>query len=140
MTKKQISPPSAGFLLPGENPLSDLEILFPPPYFVSVQGRRVQIKPVALRDFELFGKAAGPLLGLLADPSNLRVMAYAANRDNLRAILGKATDLSAYRLWRMPAVVAVELMAHVVAVNSSFFDKALVALARALPGQTPHTS
>jgi hypothetical protein len=117
--------------------LSDLEILFPTPYSVTVQGRRVLIKPVALCDFELFGKAAGELLGLLADPSNLRVMAYAANRANLRAILGKATDLSAYRVWRLPAVVAVELMAHVVAVNSGFFEKALVSLAQALVGPTP---
>ena len=120
--------------------MSDLEILFPPPYAVLVKGRRVLIKAVALRDFELFGKASGELLGLLADPSNLRVMAYAANRDNLRAILGKATDLSAYRVWRLPAVVAVELMAHVVAVNSGFFQHALVTLAQSLTGQTPPTN
>jgi hypothetical protein len=120
--------------------LSELEILFPPPYAVTVQGRRVLIKPVALRDFELFGKASAELLALLADPSNFRAMAYAANRANLRAILGKATDLSAYRVWRLPAVAAVELMAHVVAVNSGFFHQALITLEQSLHGPTPPTS
>lgn len=116
--------------------MSKLEILFPTPVTVIVQGRPAEIRPVALRDFECFGKAAGDLLALLGNPSPAEIYAYAAKRKNLTAILGKATNLSAWRIWRMPTAAAVELMVHVVRVNSGFFDQALISLADVLIGQT----
>ena len=116
--------------------MSDLAILFPQPEVIKVQGRRVEIRPVRLCDFEAFGQAAGELIGLLADPSGAGVMAYGTRSKRLLSVIRKATNLSAWQAWRLPAPVAVELMVHVVRVNSGFFDQALVNLAEVLAGQT----
>lgn len=116
--------------------MSELQILFPEPVTVEVMGKAVQIHPVRLRDFESFGKAAGALIVALSDPSRGAVLAYATKHKSLRAILGKSTDLSAWAIWRLPAAVAVELMVHVVRVNSGFFDQALISLADVFAGQT----
>jgi len=116
--------------------MSDLQILFPEPVLVEVQGKVVQIRPVRLCDFEAFGQASAALVSALADPSRGAVLAYAAKHKTLRAILAKSTDLSAWRIWRLPAAIAVELMVHVVRVNASFFDQALINLADVLAGQT----
>lgn len=120
--------------------VSDLNILFPEREIVSVQGRRVEIRPVALRDFEVFGAAAGALISLLADPNDAAMMAYASKTANLKAIIGRATNLSVWRASRLPAVVVVELMVHVVRINSGFFDQALVSLVSALSGPTAPSS
>lgn len=117
--------------------MSDLRILFPEREVVSIHGRRVEIRPVALRDFEVFGAAAADLIALLAEPTDASVMAYAKNTKNLKAIIGRATNLSVWRASRLPAVTVVELMVHVVRLNSGFFDQALIGLATALDGQTP---
>ncbi len=117
--------------------MSDLRILFPEREVVSIHGRRVEIRPVALRDFEVFGAAAADLIALLAEPTDAAVMAYAKNTKNLKAIIGRATNLSVWRASRLPAVTVVELMVHVVRLNSGFFDQALIGLATALDGQTP---
>jgi len=116
--------------------MTELQILFPEPVTVEVMGKPVQIHPVRLRDFELFGAASGALIKALADTSRGSVLAYAAKHKHLRAILGKSTDMSAWAIWRLPAASAVELMVHVVRVNAGFFDQALVSLASAFPGQT----
>lgn len=115
--------------------MSELQILFPATVVVDVNGRKVGIKPVELRDFEVFGKASAELLAALADPKPGAVMLYAAKHKNLRALLGAATTLNAWRIWRLPAAVAVELMVHVVRLNASFFDQALIGLAEVLAGQ-----
>lgn len=120
--------------------MSELKILFPQPVSVDVLGRPVEIRPVQLRHFETFGKASGELIAALADPSGGAVMAYAAKHKNLRAILGTSTTLSAWRIWRLPAAVAVELMVYVVRVNASFFDQALVDLAGVLAGRTSRSN
>lgn len=117
--------------------VSDLRILFPDREIVFVQGRRVEIRPVRLRDFEVFGAAAADLIALLAEPTDAAVMAYASKTKNLKAIIGRATSLSVWRASRLPAVTVVELMVHVVRLNSGFFDQALIGLVTALDGQTP---
>lgn len=117
--------------------MSDLQVLFPEREIVSVQGRRVEIRPVAFRDFDVFGAAAAELIALLASPTDSAVMAYASKAANLKAIIGRATNLSMWRAARMPAVAVVELMVHVVRVNSGFFDQALIGLETVLSGQTP---
>lgn len=116
--------------------MSELQILFPAPVTVDLAGKSVEIHPVRLRDFESFGHAAGLLIAAMADPSRGAVLAYAAKHKNLRAILGKSTSLSAWAIWRLPAATAVELMVHVVRVNSGFFDQALISLADAFAGLT----
>lgn len=116
--------------------MSDLAILFPEPEIVTVHGRRVEIRPVRLCDFDEFGKAAGELIALLSDPSGAGVMAYGKNSKRLLSVIRKSTNLSAWRAWRLPATVATELMVHVVRVNSGFFDRALVNLAEVLAGRT----
>lgn len=126
---------SGGFFIAQEKAVSELAILFPAPEVVRVQGRRVEIRPVRLCDFEAFGQAAGELIGLLADPSGAGVMTYAKRSKRLLSVIRKATSLSAWRAWRLPAPVAIELMVHVVRVNSGFFDQALVSLAEVLAGQ-----
>lgn len=117
--------------------MTDLQVLFPEREIVSVQGRRVEIRPIALRDFEAFGAAAADLIALLAAPNDAAVMAYASKAKNLKAIIGRATSLSVWRASRLPAVTVVELLVHVVRVNSGFFDQALIGLAAALNGPTP---
>lgn len=120
--------------------MSDLQILFPQPEVVRVQGRRVEIRPVKLCDFESFGQAAGELIGLLADPSGAGILSYGKRSKRLLSVIRKATSLSAWRAWRLPAPVAIELMVHVVRVNSGFFDQALVNLAEVLAGQTSRSN
>lgn len=115
--------------------MSDLQILFPKPVLVDVAGRVVHIKPVKLRHFEAFGTASAELIKAMSDPSGGALMVYAAKHKNLRAILGVATSLNAWQIWRLPAAVAVELMVYVVRVNASFFDQALIGLAEVLAGQ-----
>lgn len=114
--------------------MSDLNILFPKPVSVMVDGRPVFIKPVQLQDFEAFGAAAGPLLTLMADATPTELYAYAAKSGAMAVILGKCTSLSAWRRKRLPLATAVELMFHVIKVNSSFFDQALVSAAKVLAG------
>lgn len=114
--------------------MSDLNILFPKPVSVMVEGRSVLIKPVQLQDFEAFGAAAGPLLTLMADATPTELYAYAAKSGAMAVILGKCTSLSVWRRKRLPLATAVELMFHVIKVNSSFFDQALVSAAKVLAG------
>lgn len=115
--------------------MSELQILFPAMVVADVNGRAVGIKPVQLRHFEVFGKASAELMAALASPAPGAVLLYASKNKNLRAILGRATTLTAWQIWRLPAAVAVELMVHVVRVNASFFDQALIGLAEVLAGQ-----
>lgn len=120
--------------------MSDLNILFPKPEVVGVMGRPVVIRPVELRHFDAFGEAATGLIRLLADSSLEQIYTYAKQSGALSAILGNCTSLSAWRIRRLPAAVAIELMVHVVRVNSGFFGQALQAMARQLVGLTPPSS
>ncbi|MCP8465930.1 hypothetical protein NK553_18420 [Pseudomonas sp. ZM23] len=109
--------------------MSDLQILFPKPVTVTVGGRQVLIRPVELRHFDEFGKAAGGLLAMLGAASPAQIYEYAKSSGALSTVLGGCTNLSAWRRQRLPAVTAVELMIHVIGVNSSFFDQALARVA-----------
>lgn len=117
--------------------MSDLQILFPEQVHVQVNARRVEIKPVRLCDFDLFGRVSQALVGLLQKPDMEGFAAYAGKRKELNDLLRKTTSLSAWKVWRLPAGVAVELAVHVIRVNESFFDAALVNLAEVLLGRTP---
>lgn len=114
--------------------MSDLKILFPEPVVVAVQGRRVVVRPVELRNFEAFAAASSSIIGMLATESAAGLYSYAKQSGALRTILGACTSLSAWRIARLPAVVAVELMVVVIRINSGFFDQALVRAAAALAG------
>lgn len=120
--------------------MSDLPIMFPKAEVVRLNGKPVFIRPIELRDFEAFGVAAGGLISLLADASPAKVYAFAKETGALRAILGKATSLSRWRIRRLPVAVAVQLMVHVVRVNSGFFDAALQAMASQVAGLTQPSS
>lgn len=114
--------------------MSDLKILFPEPVAVSVQGRRVLVKPVSLRHFDPFAEASGAIIGMIGSESAAGLYAYAKKSGALRTILRACTSMSRWRIARLPAAVAVELMVVVIRINSSFFDKALVRAAAALAG------
>lgn len=116
--------------------MSDLQILFPKPVVIDVQGRVVEVRPVQLRHFEAFSQAASSLFMLLANSSIDEVYAYGRDTGALRAIVGHCTNLSAWRIRRLPAAVAVQLMVVVAQVNASFFDQALQAMASTLAGLT----
>lgn len=115
--------------------MSDLAILFPEPEVVMVQGRRVEIRPVRLCDFESFGKAAGGLFEMLSACSVEQISVYAQRHSGqLAKVIASSTDLSRWRAKRLPAVVTVQLLAHVVRVNADFFGQAQAAMAKALAG------
>ena len=114
--------------------MSDLNILFPKPASVLVEGRQVLIRPVQVQHFEAFGKAAGSLLSLMEKATPAEVYAYASKTGAMKEILGVCTNLSAWRSRQLPVATAVELMFQVIKVNSSFFDQALVSAAKALAG------
>lgn len=115
--------------------MSDLQILFPEPVTVEVMGKGVQVFPVKLRHFERYGRVAGALVELLSQASVQQINRYAAkNSAELKSLLRVTTSLNRWQLWRMPASVAVQLLAEVVRVNSGFFGEALPAMVRALIG------
>lgn len=116
--------------------MSDLKILYPKPVAVMVGMRRVNIRPVALRDFEEFGQAAGGLINVVADGNPAAVYAYAKSTPALQGILGACTNLWPWRIRRLPTAVALELMIKVVEINNGFFDQALVKAASQLAGVT----
>lgn len=114
--------------------MSELNILYPKPVVVMVGLRQVSIRPVQLRHFEAFGQAAGGLISVINAGSPAAVYAYAESGKALRGLLGTCTNLSAWRIRRMPTAVALELMIKVVEINSGFFDQALVKAASRLAG------
>jgi len=109
--------------------MSDLEILYPKPVVVRVNGRRVAIKPVEFRHFEAFGKAAGELLTMLSKASPEQIYAWAQRSGALLDVLGACTSLWRWRIRRLPSTVAVQLMLQVVEVNNDFFGQALAKVA-----------
>ena len=114
--------------------MSELKLIFPEPEVIMVQGRRVVVRPVRLRDFETFGVAAAGLIEMVANATPVEVYAYAKKSGALPAILRTCTDLNAWRISRLPAAAAVELMLLVVAINNRFFDQALVRAGNLLAG------
>lgn len=109
--------------------MSDLQVLFPKSLEVEVDGRSVQIRPVRVRDFEAFADVSAQLLAVLAEPTTERLFKFAADHKRLLALLVPSTTLSAWRIRRLPAAIAVELIVLAMRVNASFFDAALVRLA-----------
>ena len=122
-----------GFFIAGET-MSSLSIIFPAPVVTRLNGAPVTIKPVQLQHLEEFGKAAGELVRVAAAGDREQLYAYARNGDAVLAILGRCTSLSRWRIRRIPAAAALELMLQVVQVNSSFFEAALVRAASQLIG------
>ena len=115
--------------------MSDLEILFPSPVEISIDGRRVRLKPVLLRDFELFGKVAGALITAIGSASGNELAAFSKKHGrDLRVLLRRTTNLSYLSVRRLPFSVALQLCGQVISVNSSFFAEAQLALATALAG------
>ncbi len=115
--------------------MSELTILFPEAEVVMLGRRRVEIRPVQLRHFEQFGRAAGGVFELLQAASVQQVTAYAKQHSReLGRVLVATTSLSRWRVWRLPAVVQVQLLAHVLRVNAAFFVEAQVAMAKGLDG------
>ena len=116
--------------------MNDLEILFPSVKQVRVGRRVVSIKPVEFRNFDAFGRAAGEMLAAVATGKVAHIYALSKNASALHAVLLSCTDLSKWRVDRLPMSVAVELMLHVIAMNSRFFDQALVNAAHLLAGES----
>lgn len=116
--------------------MSELEILFPEPVPVLVRGKKAQIYPVKLRDFELYGRVASGFIALLDTASIEQINRYAeAHSASVAKLLRLTTSLSRWQIKRLPSAAAVSLLADVVRVNSGFFAEALPAMVRALAGQ-----
>jgi len=110
------------------------EILFPEREFVMMRGKQVEVKPVRFADFERFGKAAGNAIAMAASQTVEQLYVYASKSGVLLDILGTSTSLSKWRIKRLPAVVAVQLMFEVIRINKDFFEQALVSAEKALAG------
>lgn len=122
--------------------MTGLAVLFPEPDVVLLGRRRVELRAVRLRDFDVFGRVAAQVIGLLANASMDRLHAYAAEHArDLRRALVASTSLRAWQIWRLPASVVVQLMCHAIRANADFFAQALPALEQALAtaqaGPTP---
>lgn len=116
--------------------MNDLEILYPTHKRIRVGRRWVTIRPIEFKYFSDFGQAASELLLVLAKGDATQIYTWAKRSGVLRAILVNCTNLSKWRVDRLPVVVGVELMLHVIAMNSRFFDQALVNTAQLLAGET----
>lgn len=105
--------------------MSELKVLFPKPVLAMVGGHPVRIMPVKLRDLEAFGAAVGAVVGMLGNAAPSEIYRFAADSGGLQLVLRSCTDLSRWRLRRLPASVAIELMLAVISINSDFFGQAL---------------
>ncbi|MCY1549901.1 hypothetical protein D9M68_861050 [compost metagenome] len=115
--------------------MSELEILFPRATSVRIGRRIVNIRPVQFQQFDEFGRASAVLLAALASGEFRQIFNWGeGNQKLLHSILLNCTDLSKWRIGRLPAVIAVELMLHVIAQNSRFFEQALVNATQLLAG------
>lgn len=115
--------------------MSALEIMYPTPEAIEVQGRTVMVYPVKLRHLEQYGKTAGALVDLFSRASTVEVSRYAAkNAREIRKLLLVTTSLKRWQLWLMPSAICVQVLAEVVRVNTGFFVDALPAMVRALSG------
>lgn len=120
--------------------MSDIQILFPDPSTVLVGRMRLKVHPVRLADFEAFGKAAQAIFQMLNNCTTEELFRYASSSGTLRTVLMRCTSAGRWgllgRWWigRLPAAVAVELMIHVLQVNSDFFGQALGAAVNTLDG------
>ena len=116
--------------------MQSLKILFPDPEYVSLAGRKVLVKPVTFKNFEQFGKSATVVIAMASAKSTEELYAYARRTDHLERLLTSSTNLSRWRIRRLPAAAAVHLMLHVIRVNAFFFEAALIDMAQVLDGQT----
>ena len=120
--------------------MSDLKVLFPDSEYVTVAGRKVLIKPVTFKNFEKFGQSATVVIAMASAKTVEQLYAYAKRTDHLEQLLTSSTNLSRWRIRRLPAAAAVHLMLHVIRVNAFFFENALVEMAQVLDGhQSPQT-
>ena len=116
--------------------MSEISILVPEPTIAMVDGRKVKIRPVTLSNFERFGRAAGVVAAMSQSKTAEQLYAYCLGAGLLMDTLQTVTDLPAWRIKRLPAMVAVQLMLAVIEVNKGFFETALVSAARNLPAPT----
>lgn len=110
--------------------MTDHAILFPEPQTVWLGTKPVRITPVRFCDFERFASAASAVLQLLESGTAVPALAELARRSgDLRIILLSCTNLSRWRIGRLPAAVTVPLMLSVIRANSDFFAQALTTTA-----------
>lgn len=115
--------------------MTDHKILFPEPEYVLLGKRRIKIRAVQMRHFELFGTAAGGLLAFLQSASVEQMGAYGKQHAaELRRAVVATTSLSRLEVLFIPAVQLLQLFTHVLRVNAGFFVKAQVAMASELAG------
>lgn len=115
--------------------MSELKILFPEPEVIDVHGYRVEIRPVVMSDFDLFGKTASGLFGYLADGSLTQLNAYAVTHSaDLSRVVARCTSLSRWRVRRLPSAVVVQVLVQIIRVNAGFFVAAQAAMVEALAG------
>ncbi|ERY85912.1 hypothetical protein [Pseudomonas aeruginosa] len=105
--------------------MSDLGILFPEPETIYVNGAPVIVRHVRLADFELFGDIASDLLKVLSDGTVPAILQFGKTGSvKLRKILRRTTNLSRWRVWRLPVDVAMQIVMQVIRVNAAFFARA----------------
>lgn len=115
--------------------MSDHKILFPDPEVVLLGRRRIKVKPVQMRHFELFGSAAAGLFSFLQSASVEQMATYGKQHaGELRRVLVATTSLNRFEVRFIPAAQLLQLFTHVLRVNAGFFVKAQVAMATELAG------
>lgn len=114
--------------------MNELKILFPTAKRIKVGRHWVSIRPVEFRCFDEFGTASAELLAVLANGDLTMIYNWSKRAEVVKAVLANCTNLSKWRISRLPMTVAVELMLHVIALNSRFFEQALVNAADLLAG------
>ena len=115
--------------------MSEHKILFPAPEVVALGRRKVKVRPVQLRHFELFGVATKSLLGYLQGGSISALADYAiSDSKSLRRAIAATTNLTRLELAFISTPQLVQLYSHVLRVNAGFFAQAQLAVVSQLDG------
>lgn len=121
--------------------MNELEKLYPQPVTVMVSGVSAEIRPVKLRNIQLFSGILAELTALLANPTALHLAAFCTKREaDIGKLLEAQTSLTHKQLKELTANDAVAWLNHLVWLNLEDFSRALSSTAQSLPDGAKYTS
>lgn len=121
--------------------MNDLNVLYPQPVTTTVSGVKAEIRPIKLRNIQLFSGLLAELTALLANPTALNLAAFCAKHGAaIGKLLEAQTSLSPKQLKELSANDAVAWLNHLVWMNLDDFSRALSSTASSLQDGATSTS